>query len=396
MQTGPVRVGTSQPWQETPSGVSSKTASPLSHSFVPKNEPTSVAEELKEKKIVKINSDVFPSIYGFPKSTKMVETGKTHMQSLLKQMKEDPNNLSLPTEYVAAALTVASCFRAANLSKTENELIKFAETTASRQATSNYFSTWSHYSKFLLLAYHGVNCRNIETIKSGILALRRAIELDFDSTNTYASKSLDNLMNFLAQRWQELAEKGEMSHEDRINFLEELKNLIEKEDPFKEEFRDNPDLFKIARQQAPNQFFEKHPAYASMESFVQRYPECTRLGLPGGIYNLENLKTCVSQAEAKPLIQSVCLISLNPLLVPAHAKHLKQLLLDQQGKRDMGIVLGNMDDVDTLTNAFYMDSKLKIYESSLKAEVLNVETDNYKGKCYRVFIDKKYPIQVLK
>ncbi len=327
------------------------------------NQPTP-SSPLETKKVSKTdslkkpespNTYFSPKLPYFPPNSKPLQTIITKVVTARKrcwsEIEEKPLDMNPRTLYTLHSLALARICHQTKQLEEEGKLIDSVKTAVDSFLLSKYFHSGSHFAKYLLDGYHGITCLDMNVIRDNLLSLRRAIALTPD--NQKLSIELDQAAEFFAMRWKELKEEGQID-EEMYNLLNQNLKQVLTEDPFKDEFMKNPELFKKVKD-APEILLKKYPHLASVNDFLARYPDAGTIRLRDGTYNLQNLKLTLSDAEASPLTQSINLLVEEPVITSTAAKLIKDFMLKNP---KVQVYLSDEADGSELAKAFLEDKTL--------------------------------------
>lgn len=131
----------------------------------------------------------------------------------------------------------------------------------------------SYYIDCLILEYKGVDCRDMVQVEEYVRLLRICLALDPNSVEI--KKNLEETIKFLEGRWQALKKEGVIDSATHTTWQQTLGSIL-KSDPLKHLFRNNPELFNLARLTTHTEFFKQHPELKSKQAFATKYPECAQ------------------------------------------------------------------------------------------------------------------------
>lgn len=312
------------------------------------------------------------------------EVLKTEFNQVHQQLTKTPDDYQSRVNGVKVSLKMACASATASVAE---GYIRYASDCALVIKKKDYFDGVGHYLDYSIALFKGVDVKDMPAVREAFLKIHRAFELT--PKNPIIEKDYNNFLEQVKSKLQGLEKEKKIREEDIMGLQQDFEMIL-KEDPFKEEFKKNPQLFKLIKN-APEDLLKKRPHLESIDAFLSRYPEAANIGLPNDTYTLENLKSCISQTKNNPLLRNIHLVSPEPFLTPFAANLLKDLMLEFQQKKNVSIVFGNQEDGKTLTKAFISDSSLKIEQDSLKVAL--AKSNEYEGKVYRYFIDSKHPIK---
>jgi hypothetical protein len=246
----------------------------------------------------------------------------------------------------------------------------------------NYFSALGHYFDYLITRYKGIDCKDISTVRKALLQLKRGLELD--PTSSLIKKEFETIQEEIRQIWANLRKKNEIDEPTFENWEDQLEKIL-REDAFKDNFQENPVLFKLIKN-APESFKDKHPYLQSINDFVYRYPKAANLEFEGS-YSTEKLANILNKAKKNPIAQGIYLLWKEPRITLSDASMIKEFLMQCP---HMHIYFGNQEDGNMLVKAFESDSsftKKKDYLTFKEGKI-----NSYDSKIYSYFIssDKSF------
>lgn len=276
-----------------------------------------------------------------------------------RRLNKDPKH-RLNEELSLEAIRIVCLFAKSKLAhmegvdKVEKNCIEIANKELTAYLKGNYFDGQIQFAAYMGKVYPEIqetDLVNMNVLRDLLLTLRRATILDPEFVNT--SEELESIKEFLHKHWEKLKIEDQLD-EETFNRLNENLEQVLKEDPFKDEFIKNPELFKKVKD-APPALLEKYPHLTSPGRFIERYPRAGWIELPNQTFNTENLKLCINQAKTSPLATTLILDSVDPIITPSHAHLIKNLLVEKQ---NLTVSMGNEEDLATIMTAFYDDPKL--------------------------------------
>jgi hypothetical protein len=324
-----------------------------------------------------VNKDLILLIY--TKHTKQsIDAIKVTINQINNDIKCKPHDISFRSQRVELALNTADVFKGANKLEEENKYLDRANHDAQECKKINYFDAKTHYAFYLIQVYQGINAKDMNSVKDGLLSLSRAKELD--PSNEKITQLIATTTELLKARWIEMKDQKDIDADTYLILGNQLEQILAM-DPFKEEFKNNPDLFK-SMPKAPKEFLASHPHLTSINAFLKKYPSEGYIRLPNNTYSMENLKAAFLAAKADPFATGINLILDEAVLTPKAADLIEKFMLDNP---KISIFLGNEDDGDTLVTAFKKDQKIVSNSGELKCTTGNFEDNN--KDAYRYFID---------
>ena len=285
-----------------------------------------------------------------------------------RRLNKDPKH-RLNEELSLEAIRIVSLFAKSKLAhmegvdKVEKNCIEIANKELTAYLKGNYFDGQIQFAAYMGKVYPEIqetDLVNMNVLRDLLLTLRRATILDPEFVNT--SEELESIKEFLHKHWEKLKIEDQLD-EETYNLLNQNLEQILAEDPFKDEFIKNPELFKQVKN-APEALLKKYPHLASASDFLSRYPTAGWIELPNQTFNTENLKLCINKAKASPLARTLVLESADAIITPSHAYLIKNLIVERQ---DLTILLGNEDDLITLTTAFKEDKTIAFDDKTFLA-----------------------------
>ncbi|CUI18093.1 conserved hypothetical protein (plasmid) [Candidatus Protochlamydia naegleriophila] len=364
---GPVHVPSQPNWPTNPSHVNTTISG--KENLFPKailesgksHTSSSLTTKKVEKEVVETmlerTDDYKSSFFKVKRTQKNLEAVKTQISECLQKLNGNLTDIKIEmnirfrlVEYILKrSLFCSESGRQTCLEDALNQ-INYMQQVA-------YFSCFTQMATYLLKVLDGVSCLDMNVVRDTLLNLRRA-----DILSSNGSKELTEVVTFFETRWKELKEEGKLDKETYKLLNEQLKQILT-EDPFRDEFIKNPELFKKVKD-APEALLKKYPHLASASDFLSRYPTAGWIELPNQTFNTENLKLCINKARTSPLARTLVLESADAIITPSHAYLIKNLIVEKQ---DLTVLLGNEDDLITLTTAFHEDKTIAFDEKTFLA-----------------------------
>ncbi|MBA2368246.1 MAG: hypothetical protein H0V82_04375 [Candidatus Protochlamydia sp.] len=150
----------------------------------------------------------------------------------------------------------------------EKEFLGRTSTLLDILEKDSYFLAITHLAKNTFDRYLGIDCKKINLVKECVFQLKRTLELDLNISQF--KRVYDQSLDEIKKAWIDLEQIGEINIETHQHYLIQLENFLT-EDPFKEEFQKNPNLFNLVKK-APKAFNEKFPHLTTVEAFFEKYP----------------------------------------------------------------------------------------------------------------------------
>lgn len=327
----------------------------------------------------------------FPPNSKplqnIIEKVTSSRKHYLAEIEKTPQDMAPRTQFTIHTLALARICHQTKQLEDEGKLISSVQSAVDSFLLCKYFQAGTHLSKYLLDGYHGITCLDMNVIRDNLLILKRAIALSSNNDTEHQKliAELDQAAKFFEARWKELKDEGQISEENFKILSQQLKQTLT-EDPFREEFIKNPELFKKVKD-APAILLQKYPHLASVDSFLSRYPEAGIIELSNNTYDSDSLELCITQAKSNPLARLILLVAPKSMITLAEARALKDLLI---AKPHIGIVVGNLDDEESLRMAFEKDSSLKVEPDNLISRRNSLDTH---GEVITFFINPQNPVR---
>ncbi|MBA2368245.1 MAG: hypothetical protein H0V82_04370 [Candidatus Protochlamydia sp.] len=311
------------------------------------------------------------SNYRTPKAK--LEDLKSHFAKAHEEFQKNKSDAKLITAAIHASLSLAGV----SSPDVEASWVAYASNCNNFLKQENYFSPLGHYFDYLITRFKGIDCKDIFTVRKALLQLKRSLELD--PSSEVIKKEFKNLQNEINSTWATLRKKNEIN-ETTFEDLEDQLEKILREDAFKDEFQENPALFKFIKE-APETFKDKHPYLLTINDFIYRYPKAANIEYEGS-YSTEKLQKILHDAKHNPIIKGIYLLWKEPQINLTDSMLIKEFLIKNP---QMHIYFGNSADGNMLLNAFESEENLSEKKKSLAFKEGKIS--NFDGKIYSYYID---------
>lgn len=311
------------------------------------------------------------SSYRIPKAkTEELKANFATAHAALQNNKED---LKLNTAAIDASLSLAGV----STLDVEASWVTYASNCKDFIKQANYFSPFGHYFDYLITRYKGIDCKDISSVRQALLQLKRGRELD--PTSSLIKNEFESIQEEIRQIWINLRKKNEIDEQTQDNWEDQLEKIL-REDAFKDDFQENPGLFKLVKN-APESFQNKHPYLLSINDFVYRYPKAANIEFEGS-YSTEKLANILNKAKKSPITQGIYLLWKEPQITLADSLMIKEFLIERP---HMHIYFGNLADGNMLVKAFGLDKDFSEKKKNLAFKEGKISS--YDSKIYSYFID---------